>query len=169
MDGWKLTAAQGRSLSLHEYNMPFKTDSDIAPNESVLVVLNGTSSFYLKHTSADIISLTNGNGVDIHSVAWDNNVEGESLIAPTSMHAGAGILGLNASTGTDWVQSAWPTPGQLNPQWPQYNGSEDLQITEILPYCNDGSVSPADDWIELQNTGTETINLSRWKCLCHVY
>ena len=160
--GWKLTA-QGRSLSLHEYNMPFKTNSDIAPDESILVALNGTSSFYLKHTSADIISLTNGNGIDIHSVAWDNTVEGESLIAPTAMHAGAGILGLNASTGTDWVQSAWPTPGLLNPQWPEYNGSEQLQMTEILPYCNDGSVSPADDWIELQNIGTETINLSRWR------
>lgn len=160
--GWKLTA-QGRSLSLHEYNMPFKTNSDIAPGESVLVVLNGTSSFYLKHTSADIISLTNGNGINIHNVSWDNTVEGESLIEPTSMHAGAGILGTNASTGTDWVQSAWPTPGQLNPPWPEYIGSEDLQMTEILPYCNDGSVSPADDWIELQNVGVEAINLSRWR------
>ena len=160
--GWKLKA-EGRSLTLHQYNMPFKSSPDIAPDESVLVVLNGTSSFYLKHTTSDVISLANGNGVDIHSVSWSSTVEGESLIDPTSMHAGAGILGLNASTGTEWVQSAWPTPGQLNPQWPEYIGSEDLEITEILPYCNDGSVSPADDWVELHNTGDDPINLSRWR------
>mgnify|MGYP001594067055 FL=1 len=162
LSGWKLKA-QGRSLTLHEYNMPFKSSPDIAPDESVLIALNGTSSFYLKHTSSDVISLANGNGIDIHSVSWVDTVEGESLIDPTSMHAGAGVLGLNASTGTDWVQSAWPTPGQLNPQWPEYIGSEDLEITEILPYCNDGSVSPADDWVELHNTGIEPINLSRWR------
>lgn len=162
LSGWKLKA-QGRSLSLHEYNMPFKTNTDIAPDEAVLVALNGTSSFYLKHTSPDIISLENGNGISIHSVSWSSTIEGESLVDPTSMHAGAGILGTNASSGTDWVQSAWPTPGQLNPLWPEYSASEELEITEILPYCNDNSVSPADDWVELHNTGTEPINLSRWR------
>ena len=160
--GWKLKA-DGRSLTLHQYNMPLQSTSMIQPGEVAVIAMNGTTSFYLKHTTPDSITLIDGNGDTVDSIAWTSTVEGESLIAPDSTHAGAGPLGTAASSNSDWIQSAWMTPGELNPVWPMYAGTHDLVITEILAYCNDDSVDPVEDWIEVMNGGTTDLNLSRWR------
>ena len=160
--GWKLKA-DGRSLTLHQYNMPLQSTSMIQPGEVAVIAMNGTTSFYLKHTTPDSITLIDGNGDTVDSIAWTSTVEGESLIAPDSTHAGAGPLGTAASSNSDWIQSAWMTPGELNPVWPMYAGTHDLVITEILAYCNDDSVDPVEDWIEVMNNGTIELNLSRWR------
>ena len=110
--GWKLQSS-GRSLTLHQYNMPLQATSMIQPGEVALIALNGTTSFYLKHTTPDSIILIDGDGNMVDSISWVSTTEGESLIAPNSTHAGAGPLGTGASNGSDWIQSAWATPGVL--------------------------------------------------------
>jgi len=160
--GWKLQAAS-RSLTLHEYNMPLQDNTIVQAGQAVLVALNGTSSFYLKHTSSDSIGLVDAAGSAVDTIAWSDTVEGESLVAPNSTHAG---VGPNASTATgNWILSAWATPGEVNPVWPTYTGSTDLAITEVLPYCNDDSIEPNEDWIEVHNQGTTPLNISRWSVL----
>lgn len=160
--GWKLQAPS-RSLTLHQYNMPLQSTSVIPAGDVALIALNGTSSFYLKHTSADSIGLMDMAGATVDTIAWSSTIEGESLIAPNSTHAGVGPAQAQA-TG-DWIQSAWATPGELNPIWPAYNGPNSLNMTEIHPYCNDDSLTPTEDWVELLNTGTAPVNLSRWSVL----
>ena len=49
--------------------------------------------------------------------------------------------------------------------WPAYTGSTELAITEVLPYCNDDSITPKEDWVELHNTGSSPLNISRWSVL----
>ena len=157
--GWKLQAPS-RSLTLHEYNMPLQSSTIIPAGEVALIALNGTSSFYLKHTSADSIGLLDMAGATVDTISWSATAEGESLIPPNSTHAGVGSSG--AMNVGDWKQSAWATPGELNPVWPAYTGSSNVIMTEILPYCDDESIDPDADWVELFNTGMEDINLSRW-------
>ena len=157
--GWKLKAAS-RSLTLHEFNMPLQDTTVVKGGEAVLIALNGTSSFYLKHTSSDSIGLVDINGAAVDTVSWSDTVEGESLIAPNSTHAGVGPDASNA-TG-NWILSAWATPGEVNPVWAPYTDSTDLAITEVLPYCNDDSIEPTEDWVEVHNTGATPLNISRW-------
>ncbi|MGB1485407.1 MAG: lamin tail domain-containing protein, partial [Poseidonia sp.] len=85
--GWKLQAAS-RSLTLHEFNMPFQDTTMVRAGDAVLIALNGTSSFYLKHTSSDSIGLVDAAGAAVDTIAWSDTVEGESLVAPNSTHAG---------------------------------------------------------------------------------
>ena len=54
-------------------------------------------------------------------------------------------------------------PRCFDPVWPAYSDSSDLAITEILAYCNDDSVNPLEDWIEVMNVGTSDLNMSRWR------
>lgn len=157
--GWRLQASS-RSLALHEHNMPLQSTTMVPAGDVVLIALNGTSSFYLKHTSADAIGLIDPDGNVVDTAGWSTTVEGEALVAPNSTHAG---VGLNASTAEgDWRQAAWSTPGELNPVWAAYGGPNHVTITEILPYCNDDSITPLEDWVELHNTGESPVNLSRW-------
>ena len=165
--GWRFSAA-GRTLILHQYNMPAKSDTVLQAGETVLVALNGTSQFYLKHTTPDQIFLYDGNGVAVHSAQWTHTLEGVSLINNTETHAGAGPSGTNAPSSSttwgmsDWLNSAWATPGQENPVWPAYSGSETILVTEMATSCNDPAFQPAADWIELYNNGETNVNLSRW-------
>jgi hypothetical protein len=161
--GWKLQAANGRSLTLHQYNMPLQADSIIQAGDVAVIALNGTSSFYLKHTTPDSIALIDASGGMVDAISWTSTVENESLIAPNSTHAGAGPNGTAASTGNDWIQSAWSTPGALNPVWDTYAGSHDLAVTEVLAQCSDNSIQPSEDWVEVVNNGIDNLNMSRWR------
>jgi len=165
--GWRFSAT-GRTLILHQYNMPDKSDTVLQAGETTLIALNGTSQFYLKHTTPDQIFLYDGNGVAVHSAQWTHTLEGVSLINHTETHAGAGPSGTNAPSSSttwseiDWLNSAWSTPGEENPVWTAYSGSEDLTVTEIATACELPTFQPAADWIEFYNHGTSDINLSRW-------
>ncbi len=162
LTGWKFQAAS-RSFTLHEFNMPLQSTPVVAAGDVVLVALNGTSSFYLKHTAPDSIGLVDATGSTVDTITWSSSVEGESLVPPNSTHAGVGPSA-SAATG-DWLLAAWATPGELNPVWPPYNGSVDLKMTEILPYCNDDSIEPTEDWVEVHNIGSSPLNISRWSIL----
>ena len=83
------------------------------------------------------------------TIGWSSTVEGESLIAPNSTHAGAGPNGTSAGTGAEWLLSAWVSPGKINPVWPVYTESESVIVTEVLASCDDDSIEPLEDWIEV--------------------
>ena len=165
--GWRLSA-ENRNLILHQYNMPSKSDTVLQPGETTLIALNGTSQFYLKHTTPDQIFLNDGNGVVVHSAQWTHTLEGGSLINNTESHAGAGPNGANAPSSSttwgvdDWINSAWATPGEENPIWPEYTESENVLVTEIATSCDLPTFQPAADWIEVYNDGESEVNLSRW-------
>ena len=161
---WKLQAT-GRSFTLHEYNFPLQSNSIIKAGQVALIALNGTSSFYLKHTSPDSFGLLEPSGATVDTASWNMTVEGESLVRSNSSHAGLQSIYPVSVPRDDFVKHPWPTPNQLNPEWGVYAGSRNLTVTEIYPYCPNSDHEPSEDWVEVLNTGTEIINISRWKIL----
>ena len=104
-----------------------------------------TSSFYLKHTSDSIGLSTPPATVD--TIAWSDNIEGESLVAPNSTHAG---VGAGTSATGNWILSAWATPGEVNPVWPP------IPVQRTLPSPKSCVLQrrfhrPTEDWVEVHN------------------
>ena len=159
LTGWKLKASSSRSFTLGAYNFPLQQDAIIQPAEVALIALNGTNSFYLKQTS-DLITLVDDSAAIVDSVAWDVSSENISMIPPSSSHAGYTTMTPSGIAG--WVEPAWATPGDINPEWPQYIGSNDILVTEYMGWCEDMD-STVNDWIEIYNNGTSAIDLLRWR------
>lgn len=152
LDGWKLQAGGNKNYALTSERILNKENTSIEPGEYLVVFMNGSSSFYLRNTNGDSVSLHNADGDSMHTILWDINItEGESLVrAPPQ------------STTGYWLRSLWPTPGSENPSFGGYTGPTTILMNEVLPHCYDDSVSPVDDWVELYNSGTEAVNLSRF-------
>ncbi len=159
LTGWKLKASNSRSFTIGAYNLPLQNDAIIQPGEVALIALNGTNSFYLKHAT-DIITLTDANEGIVDSVGWNHSSENISLIAPGSSHAG--YTTTNPAGITGWVEPAWSTPGEVNPIWPTYEGSNELIMTEYSGWC-DTNGNNYGDWIEVYNNDSVAIDLSRWR------
>jgi len=156
ISGWKLKA-QNRNYVIDALNLPLQSDTIIQPGDVALIALNGTSSFYLKQSS-DIITLVDSIESIVDIIGWNKTDENQSLIAPGSSHSGYAYQSAGGFSG--WVESAWNTPGEVNPEWPDYTGSQNLEISEFMASCT--AVSDYD-WIELYNNDTTSINLSRWR------
>ena len=161
---WKLQAS-GRSFTLHEFNFPLQNDALVPAGGVALIALNGTSSFYLKHTSQDSIVLVEPSGAVVDSAWWNATEEGKSLVRANSTHAGLASLIPSSVASTEFVKHPWATPNQLNPHWPLYSGGTNVAITEIFAYCPDETQTPVEDWIEVMNNDVEAINLSRWQVM----
>ena len=159
LDGWKLKAASSRSFTINAYNFPLQSDAVIQPDEVGLIALNGTGSFYLK-ASSDFITLVDENSAIVDSVGWNYSSENKSLVASGSSHAGYTTSSPSGETG--WVEPAWSTPGQVNPEWTSYIGSNNVIATEYMGFCDD-SGTVYNDWIELYNNGTSAVDLLRWR------
>jgi phosphatidylserine/phosphatidylglycerophosphate/cardiolipin synthase-like enzyme len=152
LDGWKLQAGGNKNYALTSERILNKENTSIEPGEFLVVFMNGSSSFYLRNTNGDSVSLHNADGDSMHTILWDINItEGESLVRPPPQ-SGTGY----------WLSSLWPTPGSENPSFGGYTGPTTILMNEVLPHCYDDSVSPVDDWVELYNSGTEAVNLSRF-------
>ena len=152
LDGWKLQAGGNKNYALTSERILNKENTSIEPGEFLVVFMNGSSSFYLRNTNGDSVSLHNADGDSMHTILWDINItEGESLVRPPPQ-SGTGY----------WLSSLWPTPGSENPSFGGYTGPTTILMNEVLPHCYDDSVSPVDDWVELYNNGTEAVNLSRF-------
>ena len=157
IDGWKLKA-NNRNFVIDAVDLPLQSDTLIQPDEVALISLNGTSSFSLKNTVPDVITLVDSYDSIVDVIGWNETIEAESLVAPGTSHSGYAMTTANSMTG--WVQSVWPTPGEVNPEWPQYADSNNLQITEFMASC---STASDYDWIEFHNNDSSDINLSRWR------
>ena len=145
---WHFTSGS-RNFNINPHQMPFKSDTIIAPGEIFLVAINGSQGFYLKNTNPDTIELRNSMNQIVSTITYNSSTEGES----------------NWFWNGDWSQAPWPTPGAANPQTSPYNGDNSVEITEILAHCSDGSITPVDDWVEVMNNGTQMIDLSAWRMI----
>ena len=138
-----------RNFNINEYQMPMKSNTIVAPGEIILVAINGSQGFYLKNTNPDTIELRNSMNQIVSSITYNSSTEGES----------------NWFWNGDWSQAPYPTPGMPNPDTSPYNGSNSLEITEILAHCSSDTIVPSDDWIEVLNNGTEIIDLESWRMI----
>ena len=156
INGWKLKA-NNRNFVIDALDLPLQSDTLIQPGDVAIIALNGTSSFYLKQSS-DIITIVDSMDSIVDLAGWNETIENQSLVAPSTSHSG---YAMNTASGlTGWVQSAWQTPGEVNPIWPAYTESNNLEITEFMASCSSNSDF---DWIEFYNNDTTSINLSRWR------
>ena len=157
IDGWKLKA-NNRNFVIDAVDLPLQSDTLIQPGEVALISLNGTSSFSLKNTVPDVITLVDSTDYIVDVIGWNETVVDESLVKPGTSHSGYAMQ--TASSLTGWVQSIWKTPGEVNPEWPQYTDSNNLLVTEFMASC---SSDYEYDWIEVYNNDSTDINLSRWR------
>lgn len=145
---WHFTSGS-RNFNINEHQMPFKSDTIMAPGEIFLVAINGSQGFYLKNTNPDTIELRDSSNQIVSTITYNSSTEGES----------------NWFWNGDWSQAPWVTPGVMNPQTSPYSGDHSIEVTEILAHCSDGSTTPDDDWVEVLNNGSQMIDLSAWRML----
>ncbi|MDP6870301.1 MAG: lamin tail domain-containing protein [Candidatus Poseidoniaceae archaeon] len=145
---WHFTSGS-RNFNLNVEQLPLEQDTIIMPGEFFVVAINGSQGFYLRNTNPDTIELRNSANQIISIATYNSSTEGESIWFWNG----------------DWSQAPWPTPGIANPNTSPYTGQHTIEITEILAHCSDDSITPVDDWIEVNNTGTQIINLSAWRII----
>ena len=152
LTNWALVAGGNKVFELNVDRLVNMDNLSLESGAFALIAMNGSSSFYIRNSNGDSLSLRNELGEIVHSIVWTiQPTEGESLYAPPPQ-----------STNGNWLQALWPTPGAANPVFGPYTGGTTIGMTEILPHCYDGSVTPDHDWIEIYNNGTGIINMSRW-------
>ena len=156
--GWGFVAP-GRNMTIGSAHLPLASSTSLAPGDVALVALG--ADLLLDGTSEDLVALVTPDGRAVEEVGWLRVPEGESLILANSSHAGAGPDGLNRGVGPGWDLSAWPTPGEVNPVWPEWTDGNVLRMMEIMPECSDGT--PAGTWVEVMNVGSGDVNASRWR------
>ena len=153
--GWTIRDGRGSGMPLDDRSIPSMNESipedwEVEPGESVVVYRDGRS-FDLKHYG-DVITLEDDSGAIVQTLTYD------SLVVTRN-----GTLLPNTDATGYWINSPHPTPGMANDSFENpYTGSVDLVISEVMPQCDSDSWGIGGDWIELHNTGTESINLSRW-------
>jgi len=95
-------------------------------------------------------------------VTFDNTARLGAVAAPVGIKtlAGEGVFG--AFVGADGIGLG--SPGNVAPADPGGPGGDtsDIEITEVSAFGS-GSAPYAADWIEVTNTGTESVNLAGWK------
>ena len=105
-----------------------------------------------------VVELHDSSGTKVHEATWSSSVsQGDSLIEDPS------------SPTADWQAANSLTPGQANSgggssSGPTWNTS-DLRISEVLADAwpsADNSTFPGGEWVEIENTGTSTIDLNGW-------
>ena len=62
----------------------------------------------------------------------------------------------------EWIPSSWPTPGEPEPNTTSMSG--EIAFNEIYPDAvgNDTDSWPNGEWIELINSGNQTVDLANW-------
>ena len=108
----------------------------------------------------DSISLVDGNGDIRQFVSWDSAYDENVSIVPADPLMPEG----------QWMPSTYNTPGALNPG--QGNGTANnetvdtgMRISEFLPNPtgSDSQTGMEGEWVELVNTGNQTVDLTGWE------
>ncbi len=132
----------------------------LAAGDYMVVARNGDggSCGFCMTNGQGVVELHNSVGSKVHEATWSTSVsQGDSLIE-------------GSSATTDWQPSSSITPGQANngggsgntgPTW----NTSDLRVSEVLADAwpsSDNDTFPGGEWVEIENTGISTINLSGW-------
>jgi uncharacterized protein YjiK len=100
-------------------------------------------------------------GASTANVTFDNTARLGAAAAPVTIStlASEGVFGAFVAAAGVGLGS----PGNVAPTDPGPGGdSSDIEITEVAAFGS-GSAPYAADWIELTNTGTESVDLTGWK------
>ena len=135
--------ASARVLIITPERMPLQENTYVAPGEIALIAANGSSSFYMKNEVNDGIELIDDEGTMLDWAIWDAPTEGESLTKKSST----------------WSDSMWPTPGEPNPDFTPYTGSDSITI-------NEAGIDQQGHFVELLNGGNDVIDLRAWLLKC---
>ena len=139
------------SDSIVGYNSSDSTSWNIQPGSYMVIARNGSSDFYMTNTW-DYMRLADSNGNVVDQASWNSSFSGKSLEEDS------------ANPAADWVQTNSPTPGSANSAATGPYPS-DLVINEIManPWpTNDSDHWPGGEWIEVVNTGINSIDLTGW-------
>lgn len=152
IEGWTLTDASGK-----KYVFDSKDVKTVMKKGTHLTVPQSVSKIFLNNGS-DSITLQQANGKKRSFVSYVDAVSGQSWSFISSVWEwssptkGAG----NKSTS----QSTAVAPGE-NPTSSSLQTSKDIFLSEMLP-DPEGS-DTTDEWIEIVNTGKETVNVEGWR------
>ncbi len=150
---WRMKDGRNSSLRFDSTTIP---GLDEANGDDWMLEAGGHLVVYRNGTSMNLQN--SGDAVTLHD-SQDEVVQ--TVVYGLTPLNGTLVAG-NDPTST-WVASPWPTPGQENPQFEDpYIGAVTLEISEVMAQCTAGGLDIDGDWLELHNSGSETINLSRW-------
>lgn len=124
-------------------------EGTMEPHSHTLIPI--TDSGITLNNSTDEIRLLDHEGKVLWTHSYDDPPEGESY-----------TLVNDAWTWTDQLTPAAPNLPHSSTNPAQNNGdlSDDIKITEIYP--NPEGSDSEDEWIEITNGGSESVNLSNW-------
>ena len=110
--------------------------------------------------SYDSVSLVDMNGYIRQTIHWDMPHEYNRSIIPTD----------SLSLDSVWSTSPYNTPGAFNPGQIGGNGGNQttdvgLKISEFMPdpTGSDSQIGPDGEWVEITNTGNQSIDLGGWE------
>ncbi|MAV07150.1 MAG: hypothetical protein CMA29_04585 [Euryarchaeota archaeon] len=130
------------------------TDLNIPAGDYMVLARNGNggSCGLCLINSNGLVTLKTPSGTTVHTITWTPRpTEGVSLIENTS------------DPTSDWIEASSLTPGSANTGGNQVTYSDSgIRVREVLAdpfFSSDTDVWPGGEWIELENTGTQTIDL----------
>jgi len=131
------------------------TDLNVPAGDYIVLARNGNggSCGLCLINSNGIVTLKTPSGTTVHTVTWTPRpTEGVSLIENSS------------DPTSDWIEATSLTPGNANTggNLPTYHDSG-IRVREVLadPFFSlDNGSWPGGEWFELENIGTETIDLA---------
>ena len=96
------------------------------------------------------VMLLDQNDIIVHKAWWTSNPGLNITLVESEDPVG------------EWIPASWPTPGQPEPSTTSITG--EVAFNEILPDAvgNDTDDWPGGEWIELINTGNQTVDLANW-------
>ncbi|HIA24466.1 MAG TPA: hypothetical protein EYN78_01450, partial [Candidatus Poseidoniales archaeon] len=165
LSGWYLQDHSSRQMDISITSSPVTVvwpqnlqNLIISAGDYMVIARNGDgqSCGHCMTNTQGIVSLYNSNSVIQHQATWSVYAnQGNSLVEGSSSTA-------------DWDEVTTITPGTINsgggvggPTW----NTSDLRITEVLADAwpsNDNGSYPEGEWIEIENTGNVSMNLSGW-------
>jgi len=129
-------------------------DLNLEGGEHLTVYVNLSSAWLTNRQGT--VTLRDPTSTDVHAITYAGALPNASLVADPHDE--------NAT----WVHSPHPSPGNANPTFDDpYTGARTVHITEVMPQCSpeDQDAPLTGEWVELNNSGDSTVNLSRWSLL----
>jgi uncharacterized protein YjiK len=123
--------------------------------------LSGTSGDAVNLFAADGDRLTGVSfGAATPQVTFDNTARVGAVAAPVAISTLASEGTNGAFVGADGLGLG--SPGNVDPPTPPVGDTSGIRITEVAPWGS-GNGPYAADWIEVTNTGTESVSLAGWR------
>ncbi len=104
--------------------------------------------------SGDMVILKNNSGTEVDFVAWEGEVAGWSTYSNTGNSIERNPANIDTDVEGDWVNNVTPTPGFVT------TSVGTILISEV--YYDTTGTDSVEEYVELYNTGTVSIDISGW-------